>query len=153
MNGTDPAVSLGAVELTFRRTMIGYVDRLGGYRMVLWMLVGLAPLFLVSFIIGQTHAPKWVHLVVIPRCPQLPGSGLDRSRRVRHGGASRQRGHYAPGRPRPRGRWGQAEKEGASAISRRPVLGTGPDWVPRPAVFQPSLPNWAMVDGCAGVVR
>ena len=85
MNGTDPAVSLGAVELTFRRTMIGYVDRLGGYRMVLWMLVGLAPLFLVSFIIGQTHAPKWVHLVVIPRCPQLPGSGLDRSRRVRHG--------------------------------------------------------------------
>lgn len=48
VRGDDPSKALGIVELTFRRMMIGYVDRLGGIRAPIALLSAVAPMLLIG---------------------------------------------------------------------------------------------------------
>jgi hypothetical protein len=62
---TKPAESLGIAQLAFRAMMVGYVDRLGGWRAPLWMATALAPLLLVSIGVSPGHSPIWGRIALI----------------------------------------------------------------------------------------
>ncbi|WP_459804192.1 hypothetical protein [Herbidospora sp. RD11066] len=53
VNGNDQAKVLGVTQLVFQEMMIGYVDRMGGWRAPIWILLSLAPMMLVSFFIQE----------------------------------------------------------------------------------------------------
>ena len=61
----DGASALGAAEMVFQRMMIGYVDRMGGYRGLVWMLIALAPVFLTSLVFGNSQMNLTVKVLVL----------------------------------------------------------------------------------------
>lgn len=66
VTGPDSAKVLGVAELAFHRMMIGYVDRMGGYRGLAWMLVALAPILLASLVVEEgPNAPIRLGLLLL----------------------------------------------------------------------------------------
>ncbi len=65
VKGGTQSLRLGAAELTFRKMMIGYVDRMGGLRGLSWMLISLAPLLVMSVIIAPGDVNFVVRLLVL----------------------------------------------------------------------------------------
>lgn len=55
VEGSEPAAVLGVGELAFQRMMVGYVDRLGGFRGLAWMLFGLGPMIVVSWAVSRSE--------------------------------------------------------------------------------------------------
>lgn len=53
VTGSDRAKILGATEMAFQQMMIGYVDRIGGWRLPAWMLTALMPTIIVIAIAGH----------------------------------------------------------------------------------------------------
>jgi hypothetical protein len=53
VTGVDRAKVMGATEIAFQRMMIGYVDRLMGWRVLVTMLAGVAPMLLVTLTISS----------------------------------------------------------------------------------------------------
>ncbi len=62
---SDAGRALGQAELTFRRMMVGYVDRMGGMRGLAWMLAAVAPLMLVSIALAPGSASGWARALVL----------------------------------------------------------------------------------------
>ncbi|MEV4248744.1 hypothetical protein AB0J63_35680 [Streptosporangium canum] len=56
MNGRDQAKVLGVTQLVFQKMMIGYVDRMGGWRAPIWMGIAILPMLLVSTFINNNVA-------------------------------------------------------------------------------------------------
>lgn len=51
---------LGVVELVYRKLMAGYVDRMGGLRGLIWMLMANTPILIISFLFSETVAfERW----------------------------------------------------------------------------------------------
>jgi len=65
VTGSDAAKTLGIAELAFQRMMIGYVDRMGGWRGLAWMSTAFSPVLLASLALSGTEAPTAVRLAVI----------------------------------------------------------------------------------------
>lgn len=63
--GDDKTLVLGTAEIVFRRMMIGYVDRMGGFRGPAWMLSALAPIFLVAISVTPSQVPLAARLLII----------------------------------------------------------------------------------------
>lgn len=63
--GRDRARSLGAAQVAFERMMIGYVDRMGGWRGLAWMVSALAPLLLFSLGISLVRSNVWVPILFL----------------------------------------------------------------------------------------
>lgn len=63
--GPEQSRSLGAAQLTFHRMMVGYVDRLGGWRGPAWMVSALAPLLLLVIGVSPGAANPWARAAVI----------------------------------------------------------------------------------------
>ncbi len=60
IEGPDPATVLGAAEIAFQRMMVGYIDRMGGLRGLVWMLFALAPTILVSWAVAESSTSNIV---------------------------------------------------------------------------------------------
>lgn len=61
---TDSARALGNAELIYRKMMVGYVDRMGGSRGLLWVTSAFAPILLMSLAFAPTSsAPLWGRIV------------------------------------------------------------------------------------------
>lgn len=65
VESVDYPRSLGLAEVAYRQSMIGYVDRLGGYRGPLLMLSTAGPLIALSFLIGAGIANAFVRTLSI----------------------------------------------------------------------------------------
>ena len=55
ITGVDRAQVLGITELAFQQMMIGYVDRIGGWRIPTWMLVASSPVAVVLVALNGMH--------------------------------------------------------------------------------------------------
>lgn len=64
VQGLDRTEVLAVTEMVYRRMMIGYVDRLGGWRVSVWMAWSLAPILLVSIAISPGEASPVARAVV-----------------------------------------------------------------------------------------
>jgi hypothetical protein len=55
------------VEFVFQRMMIGYVDRMGGWRGLAWMLTAFTPILLVSLALspGEGHAAARILITLL----------------------------------------------------------------------------------------
>ncbi|MEV6868581.1 hypothetical protein AB0M44_47370 [Streptosporangium subroseum] len=53
INGKSRASVLGATQLIFHKMMIGYVDRMGGWRAPVWMLTAFVPMLLLGTSINE----------------------------------------------------------------------------------------------------
>jgi hypothetical protein len=64
VTGNDKSRVLGLSELVFQRMMIGYVDRMGGWRGLAWMLSAIAPVLLVSIAVSPGQASAGARVAV-----------------------------------------------------------------------------------------
>jgi hypothetical protein len=65
VEGSDAASVLGTGEILFQRMMAGYVDRMGGFRPLVWMLLALAPMILVSWAVERNATSATGRLVLV----------------------------------------------------------------------------------------
>lgn len=67
VTGDDRPRILGMVEFVFQRMMIGYVDRMGGWRGLAWMLTAFTPILLVSLALspGEGHAAARILITLL----------------------------------------------------------------------------------------
>jgi hypothetical protein len=67
VSSKDQSRTLGATELVFQRMMVGYVDRMGGWRGPVWMALATAPLLLTVLAItpGEGYAAAWTLLTLL----------------------------------------------------------------------------------------
>jgi len=63
--GDQEGQTLGAAQLVFQKLMIGYVDRLGGWRALIWMATALAPLLLVSIGFASGNGDPWARTAIL----------------------------------------------------------------------------------------
>lgn len=65
LEGGSESQILGAAELTFRRMMVGYVDRMGGWRSLAWMLTAFAPIVLASLAVSARDSNLLPRLAIM----------------------------------------------------------------------------------------
>lgn len=65
VQGANAALVRGAAEQAFHSMMIGYVDRMSGWRGLSWLFTVLAPILLASIAVSSTRASATVRLVVL----------------------------------------------------------------------------------------
>jgi hypothetical protein len=65
VTGINRAQVLGIAELVFQQMMIGYVDRVGGWRLPMWMLTAYIPGILIVTAVNRAHVSS-KPIIVIP---------------------------------------------------------------------------------------